>query len=141
MQFTVEKSTLQRAAQLTLDMTIPGRQVDLSIVLGNDTFLQKLNQKYRREDAPTDVLSFPSGQIDPDTKGYYLGDVIISLPRAQEQALAEGHSLADELQLLVVHGTLHLLGFDHLKSGDKKRMQAAQDNIFKILPLNISTRL
>ena len=90
-------------------------------------------------DAPTDVLSFPSGEVDPDTSSLYLGDVVISLPRAQEQASAEGHPLADELQLLVVHGILHLLGYDHEESKDKKRMRDMQDKILKQLGLDLTS--
>ncbi len=137
----VDKSVLHRAAQLTLDLSYPGHQADLSLVFGNDALLRKLNQQYRQLDSATDVLSFPSGEIDPETSVFYLGDVVISLPHAQEQAKAEGHSLMDELQLLVVHGVLHLLDYDHIKTADKKKMQAAQDNILKALGLHLSMKL
>lgn len=137
----VDKSILLQAAQLTLDSTNTAEKSDLSIVVGNDALLQRLNLKYRRMDSTTDVLSFPSGEVDPDTQAHYLGDIVISLPRAQEQASAEGHPLVDELQLLVVHGTLHLLGYDHLETADKKKMQAAQDNILKQLGLNLANTL
>ncbi len=125
----VDKSLLIQAAETTLQSYSPVKDAQLSIVVGNDALLKKLNRQYRGEDATTDVLSFQAGEIDPDASGEYLGDVIISLPRAQAQATAEGHPLADELQLLVVHGVLHLLGYDHLTPNDKKRMQAAQDKI------------
>ena len=69
----------------------------------------------------------------------YLGDVVISLPRAQEQASVEGHPIEDELQLLVVHGILHLLGYDHEESMDKKRMRVKQDRILKQLGLAITS--
>jgi probable rRNA maturation factor len=137
----VDKSILQQAAQLTLELTNSADKSDLSIVIGNDTLLQKLNAKYRHIDAPTDVLSFPSGEVDPDTSAIYLGDIIISLPRAEYQASKEGHPLVDELQLLVVHGVLHLLGHDHGESADKKVMQVAQDNILHQLGLNLSNTL
>lgn len=129
----VDRSILLHAAQLTLTSSnIPG-QSNLTIVIGNDKLLQKLNHQYRQVDSPTDVLSFPSGEIDPDTDAPYLGDVIISLPRASEQASAENHPLADELQLLVVHGILHLLGYDHIRPGDKQKMQTAQNKILSQL--------
>src|SRR5512137_1319383 len=105
----VEKSILVHAAQLTLEMARQAEHADMGIVIGNDDFVRGLNKKYRQVDAPTDVLSFPAGEVDPDTTDLYLGDVLISLPRAQEQAMAGGHLLVEELQLLVVHGTLHLL--------------------------------
>ncbi len=137
----VEKSILILAAQKALDMATVADKSDLGIVIGNDVLIRRLNLKYRDVDSSTDVLSFPSGEVDPDTSDLYLGDVVISLPRAQFQASAEGHPLADELQLLVVHGTLHLLGYDHEDTKDKKLMQAAQDNILEQLGLNLSITL
>jgi len=137
----VDKSILLRAAQLTMDLTNPSNKSELSIVVGNDALLKSLNLKYRNVDATTDVLSFPSGEVDPDTQAYYLGDIVISLPRAQEQAATEGHPLVDEMLLLVVHGTLHLLGYDHMEPADKVKMQSAQDNILKQLGLKLTTIL
>lgn len=137
----VEKSILVRAAQLTLETTKAAESSDLSLVIGNDTLLHQLNMKYRQVDSPTDVLSFPSGEVDPDTADLYLGDVGISLPRAEEQASTEGHPLADELQLLVVHGTLHLLGYDHEESEGIKSMQVAQDSILHLLGLKLTNTL
>jgi probable rRNA maturation factor len=137
----VEKTILLQAAELTLELTKGDNKSDLSIVIGNDALLQRLNLNYRQLDAPTDVLSFPSGEVDPDTSTLYLGDIVISLPRAQEQATIEGHPLVDELQLLVVHGTLHLLGYDHIEIADKKLMQAAQDNILNQLGLKLTNTL
>jgi probable rRNA maturation factor len=137
----MDRSILRRAAELTLEFTQKNKQSGLTIVIGNDALIQKLNQQYRQVDAPTDVLSFPSGEVDSDTGDLYLGDVIISLPRAQEQAFTQGHPLADELQLLVVHGTLHLLGYDHAKVVDKKEMQDTQDKIMSQLGINIISQL
>ena len=137
----MDKSILLQAAQLTLELTNADYGSDVSIVVGNDALLQRLNSKYRNVDSTTDVLSFPSGEVDPDTQAYYLGDIVISLPRAQEQASSVGHPLVDELQLLVVHGTLHLLGYDHLEIVDKVKMQAAQDDILKQLGLKLTNIL
>jgi probable rRNA maturation factor len=72
------------------------------------------------------VLSFPADEPDPETGHRYLGDVVISLVRAQEQARARGHGVEAEMQLLVVHGILHLLGHDHAEAGEKERMWMAQ---------------
>jgi probable rRNA maturation factor len=135
----VEKSILLQAARITLEATETPENVDASIVIGNDDLLHELNLNYRHADAPTDVLSFPSAEVDPDTSLRYLGDVVISLPRAQEQASTEGHPLAEELQLLVVHGMLHLLGFDHEESRDKQKMWVIQDEILKQLGLSITS--
>jgi probable rRNA maturation factor len=133
----VDRSILLQAAQLALNSSNIPEQSNLTIVIGNDKFLQRLNRQYRQVDSPTDVLSFPSGEIDPDTNAPYLGDVIISLPRASEQAIAENHPLADELQLLVVHGILHLLGYDHIHPADKQKMQTAQDKILSQLGVQL----
>jgi len=137
----VDRSALLSAAQLTLDLLGPDRASDVGIVVGNDALLRKLNQQYRGMDSSTDVLAFSSGEIDPDTSDVYLGDVIISLPRAEEQAASDGHPVADELQLLVTHGILHLLGYDHIKTADKKKMQAAQDKILNTLGLHLTNTL
>jgi probable rRNA maturation factor len=131
-----DKAVLLHAAQLTLDMTGSAGQTDMGIVIGDDVFIKKLNHKFRQVDAPTDVLSFPTGEVDPDTTDLYLGDVVISLPRAQEQATAGGHALLEELQLLVVHGTLHLLGYDHASGSEKEKMQASQDKILDQLGIH-----
>jgi len=133
----VDETILIQAAQQTLLSASVDRESELSIVLEDDLFLQQLNQKYLGIEAPTDVLSFPAGHIDPDTNSVYLGDVIISIPRAQSQATAGNHTLADELQLLVVHGVLHLIGFDHVGDEDKKNMQATQDAILKQLGVKV----
>lgn len=133
----IDKSILLKAAQTSLDLLGSSGKSDLSIVLGDDSLLRKLNHRYRGIDSTTDVLSFPAGEVDPDTADIYLGDVIISLPRAKEQASVDGHLLSDELQLLVIHGTLHLLGYDHMTEVDKEKMQAAQDHILKSLGLSL----
>jgi len=137
----VDKSILLRAAQVTLDLEKTAQESALSLVIGDDTLLKKLNYKYRSIDTTTDVLSFPSGEFDPDSNMIYLGDVVISLPRAEYQACVGGHPLVDELQLLVVHGTLHLLGYDHIEQADKKKMQAAQDKVLTQLVVNLGVML
>ena len=123
------QEALVRAARAALAYQSAPPQADLTIVLSDDAQLRELNRAYRGVDAPTDVLSFPAGETDPETGAPYLGDVLISVPRAAEQAAAAGHSLADELQLLVVHGILHLLGHDHAGTEDKARMWAMQAQI------------
>ncbi len=137
----VEKSILIQAAQKVLEYAKVADRSDLGIVIGKDALLHRLNLKYRQVDSATDVLSFPSGEVDPDTSDLYLGDVVISLPQAEAQASTESHPLADELQLLVVHGTLHLLGYDHADAKDKKQMQRAQDAILQQLGLSLSITL
>jgi probable rRNA maturation factor len=140
-RLSVDKALLSRAAQVTLQLTQTTPGSDLGLVIGNDKLIQRLNAKYRQVDEATDVLSFPAGEVDPDTKDIYLGDVVISLPRAEEQASAGGHPVAEELQLLVVHGTLHLLGYDHEEAIDREKMQAQQDQILLELGLKLHVTL
>jgi len=108
---------------------------DLSIVLTNNTQLHQLNHDYLGVDAPTDVLSFPATETDPETGSPYLGDVLISVPYAKGQAQSAGHPLEAELQLLVVHGVLHLLGYDHARPEEKVRMWSAQAQVLEGLGL------
>lgn len=125
----VDPAVLERAAQATLDHEKVLQPVEMSIRVSDDTELHKLNKEFLGMDGPTDVLSFPADEIDPETGILYLGDIAISLPRATEQASLAGHAKEYELELLVVHGTLHLLGYDHAEPDEKKRMWAAQFNI------------
>ena len=128
-----DRSLLERAAQAALDHE--SARGDLTLVLTDDEQLRALNRDYRGLDAPTDVLSFPASETDPETGSPYLGDILISVPRADEQARAAGHPLVDEAQLLVVHGVLHLLGHDHAEPEEKDRMWKAQAEILQILNL------
>lgn len=111
---------------------------DASIVLTGDEQLHALNAQYLGIDAPTDVLSFPSGEVDPDSQELYLGDVMISLPRAAHQAAAGGHPVEDELTLLVVHGMLHLLGYDHAEADEKTLMWSRQAEVLAGLGCSIT---
>ncbi len=109
----------------------------LSIRITDDQEIQTLNNQFRGFDKPTDVLSFEADFTDPDLESRYLGDVVISYPRAAAQADQRGHSADQELQLLVVHGILHLLGFDHAEPEEKERMWALQAQALERLGLDI----
>lgn len=132
---SLDLDALQRAAHLTLEMHSVPADAELAIVLSDDAQLQALNRDYLGIDAPTDVLSFPASELDPETGARYLGDILISVPRAAAQAEARGHSLIAEAQLLVVHGVLHLLGYDHAESEEKAQMWAAQAQVLERLGL------
>jgi probable rRNA maturation factor len=134
----IDLQNLQRAAQKTLEYLLPQEQVDCSIVLTDDAGIQDYNKRYRQVNKPTDVLSFPADTVDPDVDRRYLGDVIISYPRAAAQARSGNHPIDEELQLLVVHGVLHLGGYDHLLDEERARMTAAQSEVFSRLGLDIS---
>lgn len=99
-------------------------QAELSITLANDKQIRELNRQYRKIDRPTDVLAFP--MQEGSFKGlnpFLLGDVIISLETALRQANNLGHSLQQELNQLLVHGILHLLGFDHGRTMSGKEQE------------------
>lgn len=99
----------------------------MSIVIAGDDEVRRLNRQYRAVDAPTDVLSFPSGAVPlPGEPEPYLGDLVLALPTIARQAEAEGHALLDELALAVLHGTLHLLGYDHDTAEHQAAMWAVQ---------------
>jgi probable rRNA maturation factor len=99
---------------------------DVGVALVTDSRIRKLNARYRRKDAVTDVLSFPSGSgiRDPgsETAGPSLGDIVIAKGVARRQARDAGHSYATELRVLALHGLLHLLGYDHERRHDAGRM-------------------
>ena len=130
-----DTSLLERAARLTLDLESASSDSDMTIVLTDDAQLHELNREYLNVDAPTDVLSFPAGEEDPETGIPYLGDILISIPRAAQQAQAAGHPVEAEVQLLVVHGTLHLLGHDHAGAEEKARMWNSQSEVMSKLGL------
>ena len=126
---------LERAARFTLEVESSLSDVDKTIVLTDDAQLHELNREFLGVDAPTDVLSFPSSETDPETGVPYLGDILVSIPRATLQAQAAGHPLEAEVQLLVVHGTLHLLGHDHAEAEEKAAMWQAQAEVLSRLGL------
>jgi probable rRNA maturation factor len=126
---------LEQTSLVALKHQAAPEDAELTIVLTDDDQLQTLNRDYLGIDAPTDVLSFPSSETDPETGSPYLGDILLSLPRAANQAMAAGHNLDAEAQLLVVHGVLHLMGHDHAKAEEKERMWQAQAEILDQLGL------
>jgi probable rRNA maturation factor len=98
---------------------------ELTLAFVNNRAIQDLNRRFLDQDAPTDVLSFPIGEKGADGK-YYLGDIIISVPQANAQRLQKKHNLERELEILTVHGFLHLLGYEHFEG-----MEEEEDKIKK----------
>jgi probable rRNA maturation factor len=128
---------LERAAKAAL-LQQTAADADLTLVLTGDAQIQALDRDFLGRNVPTDVLSFPACETDPETGRQYLGDIIISVPRAEAQSTAVGHSLEAELSLLVVHGVLHLLGHDHARTEEKDRMWAAQAEVLTQLGISPS---
>lgn len=128
---------LIRAAETTLKQAQPDQLSSLSIKITGNLEIQELNSAYRGLEKVTDVLSFTADYHDPDLDTHYLGDVVISYPQAAGQAQKRGHPAESELQLLVIHGVLHLLGYDHGSAEDKRSMWSIQGQALKALELNI----
>jgi probable rRNA maturation factor len=121
----VPAARLQAFAKLVARGAPPTRATQVSIVLAGDPAVRRLNRTFRGKDATTDVLSFPSGVAELPDGTRPLGEIVISVAQAARQAEAAGHSLAAELRLLVIHGYLHLLGYDHeVDDGTMMRLQA-----------------
>lgn len=114
---------------------------EISVTFVDNRQIQELNRQYRNKDMPTDVLSFPmgeNGQYDEnhDTGAKILGDIVISLEKAVEQAERYGHSLEREVGFLTAHSMLHLLGYDHEKGGiEKVRMREKEEQVMAQLGL------
>jgi len=108
-------------------------ECDLTVVISNNADIRELNRTYRHIDAPTDVLSFVYDMRDPETNARYLGDIIISAEKLKEQAEEAGHSIDRELCILVVHGVLHLNGYDHEVEEDEPVMLPLQDKIIETI--------
>lgn len=104
---------------------------EVSVTLTDNTYIHTLNRQYRGIDRPTDVLSFALNESEePEIDGgldvNVLGDLIISVERAEEQAADYGHSVRREMAFLTVHGMLHLLGYDHMEDEERAEMEAEQ---------------
>ena len=108
-------------------------EVDVSIV--DNAQIQEINREHRKIDAVTDVLSFPLGEnghydVNPETGAKMLGDIVLSIERAVEQAEQFGHSLQREIGYLTVHSILHLLGYDHVDGGlEAVRMREREEAV------------
>lgn len=111
--------------------TMNEESVDITLRLTSDDEVRQLNRDFRNLDESTDVLSFNQDLIDPQSGRRYLGDIVISLDRAVQQAPENNHSIDEECALLAIHGTLHLLGFDHAQELDREKMWKMQEEIFR----------
>ncbi len=147
----VQPEPLRQAAEATLQHQGLEEPCELVVVVTTDKTLHELNRRHRGVDAPTDVLAFPCqtkeedafvfvdapGDRDDGVSPRYLGDVIISFPRAEAQAVEAENELLAELQLLVVHGVLHLLGYDDQTEPDRTRMWQAQQAVLADMDVEV----
>ncbi len=139
-QIDLSTARLIKVAQSALQ-TCNVVAAEMTIVITSVEAVQKLNRTYRGVDAPTDVLSFETEPQDDEfvagnEPGNYLGDIIIAGTVAHQQAEAAGHSPADEMLLLAIHGILHLLGYDHHTPEEKTAMWRKQEEILRLNKLS-----
>lgn len=117
---------------------------EISVTFVDNQEIKKLNAQYRNKDTETDVLSFPMGEngvydTNMDTGAKILGDVVISMEKAVEQANAFDHSLQREVGYLTAHSVLHLLGYDHIDNMDRVRMREKEELVMDLLGLPASS--
>lgn len=130
-----------RVFQATLEAADMPSAVEASLVITDAETLRRLNKEYRGKDEGTDVLAFAlrdqlSGEMEPPFVNppdgiLHLGEVIVSYPQAVKQAAEQGHSVEEELKVLIVHGVLHLLGYDHEEPELEKQMRAKERKIIE----------
>jgi len=104
---------------------------EISVALESNDTLRTLNMRFLGEDYPTDVLLFPNGAILPDSGRKYMGDIIISVEMAHTQATKKNHGFLFEIYFLIIHGFLHLMGFDHCVAQESVEMFSKQDLLLK----------
>ena len=123
---------LKKVAQKVLEI-VEQDEAELCLVLVGNAEIRKLNAKFRKKDYPTDVLSFPAGDELP-TGVQLLGDVVISVEKAKEQAKERRRTLNEEMVTLLIHGIVHLLGYDHERSPkDARLMDRLEKKIHRAL--------
>ncbi|NLM40318.1 MAG: rRNA maturation RNase YbeY [Firmicutes bacterium] len=114
-------------------------EVEVGLTFVDDEYIRELNRDYRGKDMPTDVLSFPQddddGFVSVPGMPRLLGDIVISVPRAVEQADTFGHSVEREVVYLAVHGMLHLLGYDHEDEEGRSEMRRREEAVMEALGL------
>ena len=117
---------------------------EISVTFTDNAGIRELNKQYRDKDIDTDVLSFPMGEngvydIDMETGAKILGDVVISMEKARDQAERFGHSFQREVGYLTAHSVLHLLGYDHVDNLEKVRMREKEELVMEQLGLPASS--
>ena len=129
----IDVHALERMATRALENEAVQAPAELSVLLADDSTVRELNRTYRATDATTDVLSFAQSEgeafAQPEGIATHLGDIIVSVDTARRQADAYGQTLQDEVTHLLVHGVLHLLGYDHEVAEDADVMRAHEDAI------------
>ena len=130
---SIDSVSLRKNIELLLiKLEIPDT-TEFSIAFVSDERIRVLNQDFRGIDTPTDVLSFPSEEINPEDNSTYIGDIIISMDTVHRQSENAHISQLDEIHLLIIHGLLHLQGYDHDSEENKKEMWNIQSKLLQVL--------
>lgn len=126
-----QQTLIERVVALVLRHEVPDEpDLDVGVLATDDAAIQNLNRDYRGIDASTDVLAFAMREgVDAGLNPHLLGDIAISVGTAERQAADAGHSVETELAILAIHGTLHLLGYDHDADDDYERMRARETEL------------
>ena len=140
-------SLCRRAVKATLQEEKVECPVEVDVLLSNDKGIAEINEEHRNKAEATDVLSFPTGNyipgnfqadmadLNPETGCIHLGDIVLSNERAVRQAKEYGHASNREIAYLIVHATLHLLGYDHQTDAEREMMRTKEERILEILGL------
>ena len=137
----LEPAWLEAVAGEVLVAEGVGADTEVELLVSTQERIQQLNRDYRGKDEPTDVLSFSAREqaadsppfIPPPDGVLHLGEVIISYPQALKQAEERGHPLKKELAILLIHGLLHLLGYDHEEEAQEHKMQAREKELLSLI--------
>ncbi len=134
------KLVVRRAVKATLEYLDIESDTEVSVTFCDNEYIKSLNKQYRNKDSATDVLSFPIYDFDseeiPEDEPLMLGDIVISIERAKEQAKEIGNTFLEEIAFLVVHSMLHILGYDHERSPEDEEAQCkAQKEIVKTIEI------
>ena len=114
-----------------------GKKINLTILLSNNKNIKKLNKDFRNKNKPTDVLSFPFEKKFNLKKSNYLGDIVISYEFMEKPKVLNSLEFKYKVIKIFIHGFLHLLGYDHIKHKDFKKMAVEEEKIYKLVKLNI----
>lgn len=135
---------VRRCCNAVLQLEKFDDSAEISVTFTDNAGIKLLNKQYRDKDIETDVLSFPMGEngvydTDMETGAKILGDVVISIEKARDQAQLYGHSLQREVGYLTAHSVLHLLGYDHMENLDRVRMREKEELVMEQLGLPASS--
>ena len=121
------RKRIKAAARAVLEAEQVEGPWELSVLLTDDEGIHAINKEFRDVDKPTDVLSFPMGDTDPETGRLLLGDMVLNAAQAEKQGIEFGHGADHEISYLTVHSVLHLLGYDHVDEGEMKKAMRARE--------------